>query len=731
MYFAEVRPFEQIFRQGEQPSQGEQQQPSGSQQQAEELAELQKQIISATWKLVRRESAAKPTVDFPADSELVKESQQSAIDLADAAAQRIRDAESRAHLKSAQSNMKQSLKKLESANQKPDVTALAPALAAEQAAYQDLLKLRAREFSVTRGNQQRGQNAGRSNRMQRQLDQLELKADENRYETQSRARAPEEGQSQQESRAILNKLRDLAHRQEDLNDRLRELQSALEKAQSPREREELERELKRLRAQQQEILRDTDEMIAQSQQSRSGQQSQDALQKMDESRDHAEQVSQALDKGLLSQAVTEGTRAGEKLNELRDDFRKQSANQFADDMTEMRRQARSIDERQQQLSQQLDGEQQSAGRSLRPAGEQSEAGEGMKQQQQDLHHLLEQMKQTVEAAEEPEPLLARQLYETAREANQKRLEDSLEIARRLADAGVRGEAARALRTADQGIGNLRRGVERAAESVLGNEIEALRRAQSEVNKLAEELNREIDQRTERNTNQSRDDQRTGTSSPSSQNTAENSNKSSPGKSLQGENNEAQGNSSSHAAQESPPQATSAGGTPSTESDNAQAAQAASQNQAGQRSLRGGNNAQPNSNQNTLEQLLVRIGNENTSGGWGARGGPITGRDFRDWSERLRDVEEMLDNAELRGEAARIRDRAAEARSDFKKHAADPDWAKLKVSIAEPLNELNRRIENELRRRESPDALVPIDRDPVPPEYTEQVRRYYERLGSGE
>ena len=86
---------------------------------------------------------------------------------------------------------------------------------------------------------------------------------------------------------------------------------------------------------------------------------------------------------------------------------------------------------------------------------------------------------------------------------------------------------------------------------------------------------------------------------------------------------------------------------------------------------------------------------------------------------------------LRSAAARIRDRAAEARTEFKKHAAEPDWAKLQVSLAEPLNELRRQISDEIRRHESPDAQVPIDRDPVPPEYSEQVRRYYERLGSGE
>jgi hypothetical protein len=61
----------------------------------------------------------------------------------------------------------------------------------------------------------------------------------------------------------------------------------------------------------------------------------------------------------------------------------------------------------------------------------------------------------------------------------------------------------------------------------------------------------------------------------------------------------------------------------------------------------------------------------------------------------------------------------------------PDWTKLQDLVADPLVELSRRIDQEIRRHESPDALVPIDRDPVPPEYAEQVRRYYERLGSGE
>jgi hypothetical protein len=110
--------------------------------------------------------------------------------------------------------------------------------------------------------------------------------------------------------------------------------------------------------------------------------------------------------------------------------------------------------------------------------------------------------------------------------------------------------------------------------------------------------------------------------------------------------------------------------------------------------------------------------------------PIAGEDFRDWSDRLRDVEEMIDDPDLRAEAARIRDRARGIRVDVKRHAKEPNWDLVRISVAEPLNELRRRVSDELLRRESEDALVPIDGDPVPEEYAERVRKYYERLGSG-
>ena len=54
-----------------------------------------------------------------------------------------------------------------------------------------------------------------------------------------------------------------------------------------------------------------------------------------------------------------------------------------------------------------------------------------------------------------------------------------------------------------------------------------------------------------------------------------------------------------------------------------------------------------------------------------------------------------------------------------------------LRIAGPLVQLRMRISEELARRESKEALVPIDRDPVPTRYSELVRRYYEELGKSE
>ncbi len=774
MYFAEVRHFDEIFREGEQPTEQQQQeqqqqgQQQGAGQQAEQLAELQKQIINAVWKLIRRETHSQPTAEFADDAGAIAEGQQQALEQLGELTEQLNDAESQQFAAAAQEHMETVQQEMTTAAEGA-IDPLRPALSAGQAAYQALLKLRARQFDVARTSASQGPSgstSGPGSASQRQLEQLELSSEDNRYETQSRAQAAanENAEQLEESRAILNRLRELARRQQDLNERLRELQSALEAAETEAERQELERQLKRLRDQQREILRDTESLDNDMQNSENSNQLQESAQQLDQTRSLVQQASEALDEGQVSQALNEGARAERELSELRDNFRRQTADRFTDEMRDLRDAARQLRERQEQLSQQLDELNANNRRSLRETGPREELTQGLQQQQQDLGETLQRMRDTVVEAEEPEPLLAGELFDAVQETVQQRTEEALDVTRQLVDAGVTSEAGDAMRQADRGIDNLRERVERAAESVLGDETEALRRADEQLRQLAAELNREIDSaQGEQQPGQPGEGQedespqgQTGAGQPGQQGQAGEQGRG-RGQSDQPPADEQQGEQQGdQTVDQQGEQPGGRGGNGSqgrqpndgrrqgydggyvrqdsdVQPDEAQAQPDGEPTQRDPESQQAGN--RPGGNRNPqvgggpggleLDNLTEFFGGEV------APQGPITGEDFRDWADRLSDVEDMLEEPELSAEAARIRDRAEDARADFKRHAREPDWNKLVEMVAEPLNELRGRIGEEIRRRESPDSLVPIDRDVAPAEFAEQVRLYYQRLGSGE
>lgn len=713
MFFAEVRHFEEIFRQGEAPSASAememQGQPGQNAQQSDKLAELQKEIINGTWKLIRRETGAKPSEAHGADAKVLQEAQQSAIEQAGALAERLRDEKSKVSLELAVKSMSEAEKQLAEAARRASTTALRPALAAEQLAYQALLKLRAREFEVIRGNRrQRGGGGGGGGASQRQLNQLDLNDEQNKYEEQRAARVGQENltkqqQEQRETRQVLSRLRELAQRQGDLNDRLKELQSALEAAKDQEAKAEIERRLKRLREQQQEILRDTDELRERMENEQNRERMAEARNEIEEGREHVRQAAEALEKGSVPQAITEGTRAGRKLNELKEEMRKETANKFSEQLTGMRDQAKRLDENQTKLTERLEAQEKTARRSLRDTDDRKQTRQDLERQGKQLDQVLNRMQETVTEAEETEPRLAEDLFDTVRKVNERMVPELIKETDRLVDLGIDEEAAKSSRRAGEGIGEMREGIERAARSVLGDEAAALRLAQQELKDLADQVDREIAQGTGKPA-QPQDQNRPGQ----------------PGRDQpQEEDQHGQGGQGDR--QEQARGQEGRGLTPPVRQEG--------QDRRGGGSLRGGGSGDGRDPRRAIDQLVDGF----NSSGPGPRGpgGPITGEGFRQWTDRMRDVEELIEDADLRAEAARIRDRVRGTREDYKRHSKVPDWSKLRDLVANPMNELRKRIAEEVRRRESPDALVPIDRDPVPPQFAEGVRRYYERLGSGQ
>ena len=132
--------------------------------------------------------------------------------------------------------------------------------------------------------------------------------------------------------------------------------------------------------------------------------------------------------------------------------------------------------------------------------------------------------------------------------------------------------------------------------------------------------------------------------------------------------------------------------------------------------------------------LLSGGREQAGGEQGGGGGnrsatrPLTGDDFSEWSDQLRDIEEMLEDPELRNRVAQVRDRARAMRAEFKRHGEMPQWDLVKSQLLGEMQALQQRIDQEVARLQSDRAMVPVDREPVPEEFDSLVQRYYELLG---
>ncbi|GDX10931.1 hypothetical protein LBMAG57_27030 [Verrucomicrobiota bacterium] len=813
IFFAEVRPFEEIYRPGDDSSGG---QPppgggagGGAGGEATKLADLQKQIITATWNLKRAEDeavAAAPSEKYLKDEPVVKDSQEEALGMAQKLAEKIEEPKSAAMAATVMQEMQRALGLLTTAEKA--TAPLTDALAAEQAAYNALLKLAAHEFRVQRNQQQQGKGKGQQqgDKQRAQLDQIEMKDEKKRYEKQSEAEQPQNDQ-QKEQLAVLNRLKELAQRQQDINERVKELQNAIEEAKTEKEREEAKRQLKRLREEEQQLLADADELKQKMEKQENQSRFAEERKQLEQTRNDAQQAAESMQKGETSRALAEGKRAEQGFQKIRDDLRKKASGQFKDEMRQMRADARELAQKQEKIAEDLSAKpQEKERRTLDGSSPREKLAQEFEQQQKGLGDLREQMQRVSEQAEAAEPLLARQLYDTLRENAQAGTDETLKKAGELSRRGYQSQVKQFEEKARGEVEKVKKGVERAAESVLGDEAEALRQARAELDSLGKQLDREMAEARPDLAQNSKAGQGKGADSregageknsepgkggeakadgEKSGGDGEKKTSGQQGDSQKGEGQKAdsqkgdgqkgdgqkgqgekgdgqkgqgeksdgqQGEEQKGGGQKGQGQqgkgdgeGKQGGGKGGTGADGQpQNLQGAAEGQSGggkPGAPRGGEQPGGKPAGSRLADIASSAGSRNGGnnagggGGGGLDGGPrfdqrapLTGDGFVDWSDRLRNVEEMLDSQQLRREVAEIREAAKVVRSEFKREGAQPKWDIVKSQISKPLAELRNRVSEELARRESKESLVPIDRDPVPVKYSDRVRRYYEELG---
>ncbi len=705
MFFAEVRPFEEIFREGESMSREQQQQQQEQQQQqsegakkAEELAELQKQIISGTWNVIRREKPNSISRAFVEDTKVLMESQAEALEMTEKVAEKITDAQSEKFLDQVRVAMIAAKELLGNSSIDSDLMALRGALRKEREAYEGLLRLRAREHQIVKSQQQQQQKSSKSSSQQnrqQQIDQLKLEDQDNRYQAEQKADAAEPT-AERETRQVMNRLAELAKRQSDLNEQIKNLETAVQEAKTEETKKELEEQLKRLRENQEELLRDSDEVLERMNQPENRQAMQEAREQMEQARSDMQKSAQSLNKGDTAPALSSGTRAQRQMDETKEQLRQTSSSQLEQTMRDLVQDAKRLEEQQKKLDQKISSANHTSdpvanepgaelanesASPLRPEGDaktEPSTRKDWQDQKKELKELLEKMQTTVSEAESSEPLLAEKLYETFRESKQKGLEQRMDEIPILVERGLEEPARRKSNELKDGIRTLKENIEKASEDVLGSEEQSLRRALTELERAQRQLNSELN---------ARDPKPSSTGEPSDQ--------------------------VKQASQQT-------GNERQPEQQLQEGQQQGQAQQPGQSQQQQSGNDARNVNRRGALQRMSQGGNEY---------GPLTGDDYSTWVDSLRDVEELVTDPTMRGEVVRIREAAREIRVDYKRHSKEPQWSLVRKLIAEPISQLREKVQEELLRKSAErNAIVPVDHDPVPSKYQQQQDRYYENLG---
>jgi hypothetical protein len=673
-------------------------------------------LLATLWRPSPAPAQAAASADFAADLSVIIDSQRQAIDQARQALSHGGEADAHAALEAAVKEMERSQTALETAKKSPDK--LPAALAAEQSAYQALLKATPREYRMNR-SRSRSQGGGAGQPSEQETSQLELTGEDNRYETEKQAEAPQSAQQHEQSQT-LDRLKQLARRQQDLNDRLRDLQTALQEVKTDSGREEIQRQLKRLRDEERQLLSDVDETRQKMEQSPNAAQQAQARQQLDKTRNDVQRAAQELENQSVSEALAAGSRAEENLQNARENLRQQSSSQFAEQMRQLRAQARDLAGREDQIAHDLDRMNHSGQKPLDDSAPRQALVEQLARQQSALTNLLGQMRDVTEQAESTEPLLSKQLYDILRRADQSHTDSQLEMSGRLVDRGFLPQAAEAEKPVQQSLDDLRKNVDRAAESVLGSETDALKYAQKQLDDLASQLTKDLAPAANTATN----------GNPSSQSSARgNSNKTNPGEAAVNQTqNPPEPNQSPNPGQSPGGQQAPNPGQGSGQRETANATQPASGQGQGAATGPSQQAAGDNSSQTDLNQFAKQLGAAGGAGGLGENG-PITGGNYAEWADRMRDVEQAIDSQDVRNQLATVRERVGAYRTGFRQSGRLPPPGELQNKALAPLSLARDWIGQELSRAQNDRSLVPLDRDPVPDKYSDLVRKYYEKLGS--
>jgi len=374
IYFLEVRPFGKEFSQAQMGGG----MGGGAGEAGSVLSTRQKEIVAATWRLVRDQKTFKKN-EYSENLKLVASQQQKLQQQTKTLSERIkrralttRDAE----FQKLSDNLEKALEAMTPAQQLLSQEKPSEALTPEQTALNYLMRSEAyfRKIQVAFGNNAGGPGGAATGAQELEnLFELELDKLKNQYETQQQRNSMQASSQVDEA---LQKLKELAQRQQQLNERRRQQPgipgasqggSQSEQQQIQEEAEKLARQLERLSRE-----KENEEMLNASQRLKQ------AAQEMRNS------GSNAPSGGTQNR----GLQALSRLNDARRMVENQQRSSLADDLKQLRADAQQAGEQQEKIQEALDKLSQESPRSRNSGNPQAHSPEQMMKQFQKARQVL-------------------------------------------------------------------------------------------------------------------------------------------------------------------------------------------------------------------------------------------------------------------------------------------------------------------------------------------------------
>lgn len=703
IYFLEVKPFEETFVAAQSQSMNMQGNP-----QLQELAEAQKEIIAATWKLDARakragakQSAADIKAVAEAQTELRARAAEQAADVAEALAdprrRRVRPGQTTGP--GADDPMSRAVEAMGRAAGALEQLKTADALPHEMAALEQLLKADSDVKRRQIARQQAG--GGGSNRPTPDLstlfDQQLRQQQQTNYET------PNDTESRQESTPeedALARIRELARRQEALQRAQRDLARGRDRMSD----EEIKRQLERLTREQQQLTEQANDLSRQMQEqarSREASQSQDQQSPSSPSRGQSSpsQGGQSQQQGQQQRAGGQESSGSRRLREIAEQMRGATSDLRRQDPEQASARSGQAAERLRELSRQMER--------ARP----DERRRAMGDLQFETRQLAEAERRLAGEAERTAPGSAGDDARRRMAAEQDRLAERAEkvqqAARELAEAPGAAGAEQADADARQAAAGAAREIEREriAERMRAAADAIRQPGASPRSEESRELARALDR-------------------------------------IAGELGEAAGTADRETERLSD-QLARAGELRDQLSELQRAIEALEKEAAqGQPGGRPGSDAQGQSpqqgqaqGQQAAGQPQGTQGGESSSGG-AADGGSRLSRLQREAAERMREAQRLA--GELRQQSSEMRDAGTTPENWYPSLSAPgteafkqdySKWESLKEHLLAALEKTETRASSQLREREARERLNVGGHQAVSSEYQEMVDRYYQSLAA--